>query len=221
MMNNDNFWLNNPNTLIQNINQLWPSKSYNDIEKLNAISRVVILLSVLLWAVYKYNSSYLISGAVTLVFIVLYYSFFLLNETKVEPYEGFKDKKNNKKVTFQKVNDKNPMGNVLVTDYKDNVNKKEAPPAYEPTVIEKINKETKNLIKSVNPTNNEIDKRLFKDLGDNYMFEDSMHTFYSNPNTKIPNDQEGFANFCYGDMVSAKEGNDFAAIRNNPRYTNY
>ena len=58
-------------------------------------------------------------------------------------------------------------------------------------------------------------------LGDNYMFEDSMHRFISNPNTQIPNDQEGFAKFCYGEMVSAKEGNEFSLGRNAPRYTNY
>ena len=42
-----------------------------------------------------------------------------------------------------------------------------------------------------------------------------MHTFYATPNTKIPNDQEGFANFCYGDMISSKEGNPLALERNN------
>jgi hypothetical protein len=49
------------------------------------------------------------------------------------------------------------------------------------------------------------------------MFDHSMRNFYTNPSTTIPNDQEGFANFCFGDMISAKEGNEFALGRNMPR----
>ena len=62
-----------------------------------------------------------------------------------------------------------------------------------------------------------IKKKLFSDLGDNYNFDFSMRNFYTNPNTTIPNDQGGFANFCFGDMVSAKEGNEFALGRWQPR----
>ena len=36
-------------------------------------------------------------------------------------------------------------------------------------------------------------------------------------NEQIPNNQKEFAEFCYGEMISAKEGNDYALIRNNPR----
>ena len=55
-----------------------------------------------------------------------------------------------------------------------------------------------------------IKKKLFKDLGDEIEFDRSMRNFYSTPNTKIPNDQEGFAKFCYGDMPSCKEGDPLA-----------
>jgi hypothetical protein len=193
----------------------------SNTQKVNAIIRLVILLTILLYVSNNFSSSYLVSGFVTGVIITLYYLYLIGPDKKPEGFEGFDNKKKEKNVSFEKVNDKNPMSNVLVTDYTGNPNKKEAPPSYEPETIEQINKKTKEFIKKNNPTNNEIDKRLFKDLGDNYMFEDSMHRFYSNPSTTIPNDQEGFANFCYGEMVSAKEGNDFAAARNNPRYTNY
>ena len=74
-----------------------------------------------------------------------------------------------------------------------------------------------NLIKSCSFFNEHIKKKLFSDLGDNYNFDFSMRNFYTNPNTTIPNDQGGFANFCFGDMVSAKEGNEFALGRWQPR----
>ena len=222
-MNNDTFVLNEPMLLINSkyITHLWPNNNMTDVQKLNALIRLVIFLSIILFSIFG-NMSHLYSGFMTILAICLYYCFFL-KSNKVEPYEGFESniKTENEKVTFEKINSKNPMNNVLVTDYTGNPNKKAAPPAYEPTVVDEINKQTKSFIKSNNSTNTEIDKRLFKDLGDNYMFEDSMHSFISNPNTLIPNDQEGFANYCYGDMVSAKEGDKFAAGRNAPRYTNY
>jgi hypothetical protein len=41
--------------------------------------------------------------------------------------------------------------------------------------------------------------------------------FYTTPNTTIPNDQKGFAEFCFGDMISCKQGNEMACQRFNPR----
>ena len=47
--------------------------------------------------------------------------------------------------------------------------------------------------------------------------EYSMRNFYTTASTTIPNDQEGFSKFLYGDMISAKEGNPSALARQNPR----
>jgi hypothetical protein len=44
----------------------------------------------------------------------------------------------------------------------------------------------------------------------------SMRQWYSTPNTKVMNDQKEFAEFCYGDMISCKEGNELACTRNAP-----
>jgi hypothetical protein len=222
-MSNDNFWLNDPTLLIntKQITHLWPNKNMNDVDKLNSLVRLIFFLTILFFVIFR-NISHVYSGILSIIAICLYY-FFFLKEKKIEPYEGFETNKKNekKKVSFDKIKPKNPMGNVLVTDYTGNPNKKSAPPAYEPNVVEEINKQTKSFIKTNNNTNTDIDKRLFKDLGDNYMFEDSMHRFISNPNTQIPNDQEGFAKYCYGEMVSAKEGNEFSLGRNSARYTNH
>ena len=115
------------------------------------------------------------------------------------------------------------MGNVLLTDITDNPTRKAAPPSYVKKVEEKINDNTKDMIKNNNKTFNkeDLNKKLFKDLGDNYNFEESMINFYSNPATTIPNDQKGFADFCYGDMPSCKEGDDFACAKKNARHINY
>ena len=62
-----------------------------------------------------------------------------------------------------------------------------------------------------------IDKRLFKDLGDSFIFDQSMRSFYATPNTQVPNDQKAFADFCYGDMISCRGGDALACSRHNPR----
>ena len=51
---------------------------------------------------------------------------------------------------------------------------------------------------------------------DNYVFNNSMWNWYATPNTKIPNDQAGFAEYCYGDMISCKENNALACTQDMP-----
>jgi hypothetical protein len=105
-------------------------------------------------------------------------------------------------------------------DYDYNVNKKPAPPSYNETVGDDILKTAKQLVINSNPDQPDIADKLFQDLADEFIFEQSMRPFYSNPATTIPNDQEAFSQFCYGSMVSCKEGNSFACARNLDRHTN-
>ena len=65
------------------------------------------------------------------------------------------------------------------------------------------------MVKKTNPTHKNIDKKLFKDLGEKFELDRSMIPFNSAPSTLIPNNQGEFAYFLYGDMVSGKEGNKF------------
>jgi len=71
------------------------------------------------------------------------------------------------------------------------------------------------------PTTPGNTEKLFRDVNDQLTFEQSMRPFMSNPATTIPNDQGAFAQFCYGSMVSCKEGNLFACARNTSHYNNY
>ena len=56
--------------------------------------------------------------------------------------------------------------------------------------------------------------KLFNDLGDKFQFEQSMRQFYSTANTRVPNNQKDFAQFCYGNMASCKEGDEFMCEKN-------
>ena len=99
---------------------------------------------------------------------------------------------------------KNPLMNVLMTEYSENPKRQQAAPAYNELVEEEVNEKAQAQ-----------DKKLFKNLGDNLSFENSMRNFYAMPNTKIPNNQKDFALFCYGNMPSCKEGDALQCTKNN------
>ena len=115
----------------------------------------------------------------------------------------------------------NPMMNVLLPEIAYDPERNQAALAYDPKVEKEINHTTEvATVLDFEPRTiteaEKLRKKLFADLGDKYEFDDSMRSFYTNPNTTIPNDQKGFAEFCYGSMISCKEGNEFACQRFNP-----
>ena len=154
----------------------------------------------------------------------------MLGEGFMQNKDGY-TKNYNRKGPFVQINSEenqyqpssavNPLSNVLLNDYDYNPHKKPAPPSFTEKDRETILDETKKQIQLLNPDQPNIEKKLFHDVTENLEMEQSMRQFYSTANTTIPNDQKGFAEFCYGDMISAKEGNKFAAVRNNPRYNLY
>lgn len=49
-------------------------------------------------------------------------------------------------------------------------------------------------------------ENLYRDVDDVFSRRASSHAFYTMPNTQIPNDQGGFAQWCYGTGPTFKEG---------------
>lgn len=227
-METTNIWFNQPLVLFKkgHINQLWPRENMNKNEKINAISRLVILLTLLGFLVTQ-NYNFILTGIITLgVIAILYYAREYKGEksnndnTTQKPMEGFTNPQVYKalKNNFTNPTVKNPLMNVLLPEIKDEPKRKMAAPAYNRAVEKKINEDTQNMVVSNFDNDPEIKKKLFSSLGDSFEFEDfGQYNFYATANTQVPNDQKGFADFCYGDMVSGKEGNDFALIKNNPR----
>lgn len=110
----------------------------------------------------------------------------------------------------------NPAMNVLLTEIDDNPNRKTAAPCYNKVVEKDMNDKTKEFITNNFDDKTNIDERLFKDLGDSFVFDQSMRTWNSTPNTTVPNDQKSFAEYCYGDMISCKDGDEIACTRSAP-----
>ena len=237
------FWSDDPNVLFQkdHIFEFYPVDTMTYPQKLNAISRTVILISIVTFILTR-NLRILVISAITLFSIFLLYFYQEKNNKK-------QDNQNNKKLpensdstinttegfdnagisylkqnriplpdhAFSKPTVNNPFSNVLLPDYDYNPNKKPAPPAAN---NDDILYNAKKLVIDSNPDQPDIADKLFKDLGDNLDFEQSLRPFNSNPSTTIPNDQAAFADFCYGSMVSCKEGNLFACARNLSRHIN-
>ena len=121
---------------------------------------------------------------------------------------------------FEPPSAQNPFSNVLMSDYDYNPNRKPAAPSFNENINHDILGQAKQLVKNANPDQPDIADKLFKDLGDQLYFEQSLRPFNSNPSTTIPNDQGAFADFCFGGFISAKEGNSFALARNLARHQN-
>ena len=228
------FWAENPNILFQKdaMFEFFPIDSMGYNQKLNAISRLLLLLTLVTF-LFTRSIRILIIGVITLTAIYLLYSYKKAESEKKESKtpekkrEGFENpalavinKYQTDPQTFDNPTNTNPFSNVLLPDYEFNPNKKPAPPAFNENTSQSILDNAKRLVQDANPGQPDIADKLFKDLGEQFIFEQSLQPFYSNPGTTIPNDQAGFADFCYGSMVSCKEGNLFACARNLDRHTN-
>lgn len=227
------FWSKNPNVLVQShyIYEFFPVETMSFEQKLNALTRSLIIISLIFFIVTK-KTHILILFAVSIICIFfMHYAY--ESKSLGEGFEGdhyvkLYDRKGPKvevegdyDTTFQEATPINPLANVLLTDYDYNTNKKPAQPSYTPKSRQEISAETKEQIQLLNPCQPNIDEKLFSNAQDNYQFEQSLRQFYSTANTMIPNDQKSFAEFCYGDIISGKEGNMLALSRDNPRYNLY
>jgi hypothetical protein len=216
------FWLNNPNILFKSdeISHIWPTSDMSFEDKLNSITRLVVLLTIVGYLITK-NSKIILSGIITLGAIILLYKL----KTKNNKPEGFTnaDIFSILKTDFTEPTVVNPVMNILLPEISDNPYRKEAAPAFNPLVEANINDQTKKFV--VNNFNDPaIEERLFNDLGDNFTFDQSMRTWNAMPSTTIPNDQKGFTDYCYADMIACRDidNNELACVRNAPpRWTNY
>jgi hypothetical protein len=235
------FWSNEPSILFNKdyILQLWPSSTMSYEEKLNSITRLVILMTILGY-IFTFSIRFILIGFATLIIIFVLYnsrkqklSKDMLDGSSKEGFSGI-DIKNQEstiinpetlktylKSEFTPVSKKNPLGNVLLTEITDDPNRKSAPPSFNTEVYEDINNTTKRMVQNLNPGIKNTNKQLFGDLGEQFEFDQSQWSFYSMPNTKIPNDQGAFANYLYGDMPSCRDGDAFACIKDNQRYNLY
>lgn len=235
------FWYNDPTILMnkENVLQFWPNENMSFEEKLNAITRTIIIITVLGF-LFTQNLNLIIVAIITLAII---FSLFKLRKQRILDgminAEGFKNKKKAdgfKNITtnpvtlegvmrnkFHPTTKKNPFGNVLLTDIGDKPNRKPAAPSFNPDINEEIESSVKKQTQMLNPEITNTNKQLYGDLYDNYQLDNSLSRFYSTANTQVSNDQGAYAKFLYGDMPSGKSsGPDgvFARVKNTAQWIN-
>jgi hypothetical protein len=215
------------------ITELYPSANMTFDRKINAISRLILLITILGYVI-TFSPRILIIGLSTLFIIYLFmkWKFATNNE------EGFQSIDNNNKnkiinpetleevlsSDYQKGNKKNPFSNVLLTEIMDTPERKSAPPSFNLDVDEDITKNVKKSVQYMNPTIKNTNKQLYKDMWQQFLLDQSNRVFYSMPNTKVCNDQGAFGKFLYGDMPSAKESTaegNLQREKDSYRYTLY
>ena len=220
------FWSNDPTILFNKdaILQVWPSPQMSFEAKMNAISRIVIILSTLAF-IFTMKPHFLIIGAITLAIIFSIYKY--RKQTIVTGLkENFAQRASKKRsaasatisnpVTLDNVlrsefyptTQKNPFGNVLLTDIMDDPLRKAAAPSFNPDVYEDITRAVKKQTQTLYPSIKNTNKQLYGDLYDNFQLDtDMMQRFYSTANTRVDSDQNSYAMYLYGNMPSAKEDN--------------
>ena len=203
------FWLNDPLVLFNKneITELWPKKDLNLEKKLNAITRVVILVTLIGYIMTK-SVKILVSAGVTLVILAIIYK----TQKKKNVLKENLDNINNiiiKEDANTIPTQSNPLMNVMPTDYK-NPQRNKAALSYDKSIDKEILKQAKKntMLDKVK------DKKLYQDLGENLTFQQSMRNFHTNPITTIPNNQEDFKQFCYGNMPSQKEMHNKSLMQN-------
>jgi hypothetical protein len=230
------FWSENPNVLFDpnHILEFFPIEPMSYNQKLNAVSRIVVVLTLVGFAISQ-NFRLIIVSAITMGAIFMLYHYHEKEMAKTDSKRiDIKDKENFENPALDYLDSKhikhstalfdtptpgNPFSNVLMTDFEYNPDKRPAPPSFNANVNDAILESAKKMVIESNPGQPDIADKLFKDLGEQLDFEQSMRPFTSNPATTIPNDQAAFAEFCYGSMISCKEGNRFACARNMSRHT--
>ena len=207
-------FIDEPTTLLQNITEIFPTEEMTYEQKINAIARLIILLSGLGF-IFTMKPRFLIIGFVTLVLIVILYKMKLkLKEPVSEGFSNLQKKKEGiiKKVDFKEGTKKNPFSNVLLTEISDDPKRNSAPPAFNEQVDADITQNIKRGVQFMNPEIKSTSKQLYGDLWDKFELDQSNRAFFSTANTQVMADQSAFSQFLYGDMISAKEQNADGAI---------
>jgi len=217
------FWLQDPSILFDRtmVLELWPNKKMTPARKLNAITRLVILLTILGYA-YSERVKIMMTGVATIFVIIAFWYFKVRNNVEALT-EGLTNRAEGLAARlgetipapkYTKPTEKNPMMNVLLPEIMENPKRDSAEPGFQPEVEKEINEKTKNFVVEQFNNDPKIKELLFGDMVESMTFDQSMRNFYVNPATSIPNDQGAFAQFCYGEAISCKENNPLACERN-------
>lgn len=186
--NKDNiFWYDNIWILFDKPDLFYPSYEMNLIEKLNAIVRLSIYISIIL-IIFGKNYLYIYIPIMIGLFTILIYK---MQKKNIEQFFGEYDKNNcDKDKPCIKPTSDNPFMNFnYITDDR-----------LRPPACNSFNdKEIKEDIEEKFNTN------LYRNVGDLYGKNNSQREFYTVPSTEVVNDQTAYAKWLYYQGPTCKE----------------
>lgn len=187
---------------INNMLLFYPTSEMDYAAKLNSIMRLVLYVSIILYSLKNDMKVFTLSLVVGIIIYIMY----TVEEEKekyISDYGGASkyddgkldidddDEYANKECT--KPSKENPFMNVMMNEYTENPKRKKA-------------------CKLTNKVNNYIDEyfndNLYRSVDDIYNKNASERQYYTMPATEIPNNQDEFAQWLYGNSEkTCKEGN--------------
>ncbi len=195
----DPFWYDNIDILYKGdkLIEFFPVKEQSIEERLNAIMRLSIYISLLLYINKEYESKYLFIIIATGLLTIYIYN----NKPKVESLDGDITKTDIDKPICTKPTLDNPFMNVTMKDYlntdKDGniIDRPEACDINDPE-IKKMADEAFN-------------NNLYRDVSDVWGKNNSQRQFFTMPWTTVPNKQDEFAKWLYLNPATCKEDQDY------------
>jgi len=210
-------WFDDPTILFNkdSIFELWPTMDMCYEQKINAITRLVILITILGY-ILTTSQRIVAVGVLTLVVIYVLFKSRKQKITNDMINEGFTNSMVEVtgepvpldavlKTEFKQGSKKNPFSNVLLTQIGDEPDRKSAPPSFNVDVDESITKNIKRAVQMMNPGIKNTSKQLFGDLYQEQQLDNFSRQLYSTPNSRVENDQGAYSKFLFGTMPSAKE----------------
>lgn len=197
----EKIWYDDPSEFIGYTNYftVLPTQSMTTEEKINALVRLFIYIGIVL-ALIKADYRYIFFGIIVALVSIVLYEYERKQVAKVEKFlqERDLDVVNNK-VCVRSTLD-NPFMNPTVSDIMDNPTR--------PAACALENSKVRDVVEK------NFNEHMFKDISDLYGKTASQRQFYTIPSTTIPNDQGGFAEWCYGHGATCKEGNGLQCVAN-------
>tara|TARA_Y100000817_G_scaffold305478_1_gene289582 strand:- start:264 stop:923 length:660 start_codon:yes stop_codon:yes gene_type:complete len=201
------FWYNDISILYSkdSIIEIFPSKRFDIVRKLNAILRLSIVYTLIMYFMKRDQKYLLIPFVVMGITWLVWYK-----QGDIHKDFIMKESMSNKIDDLIKINDletecripekENPFMNPTLFDYgSDKPPLPKSCPSYNNVGIQRRVEELFN-------------EDLYRDVNDIFGKNNSQRQFYTVPINQVPNDQHSFANWCYGTPPTCKEGNRIACL---------
>ena len=211
-MINTPFWFSNPHILYEKdyLFEIFPFKRFDIVRKLNAILRLTIYYSLVMYLIQKDTRYFAIPFVAGVITWVIWY-----RQKDTHSNTILQQSVNNQLDDLVQLNDlntecrvptkDNPFMNPELFDYgNDAPLKPKACPSYNNVGMQRRIGELFN-------------EDLFRDVKDVFGKNNSQRQFYTVPNNQTPSDQASFANWLYGTPPTCKEGNNPIACASQTR----